>query len=209
VRTNAGERAISATDVLAATGRVPNTSDIGLDVVGVALDERGYIAVNERLETSAPDVWALGECAGSPQFTHIAGDDYRVVRDNLRGGNRTTRGRQVPSCMFIDPPLARVGLNEVQAHASGVPVRVARLPVQQILRTETTGETRGFMKALVHAQRDDILGFTMFGADAGEVLAAVQVAMLAKLPFTSLRDAVLTHPTMAEGLGTLFENVSG
>ena len=209
VRTNAGERAISATDVLAATGRVPNTSDIGLDVVGVALDERGYIAVNERLETSAPDVWALGECAGSPQFTHVAGDDYRVVRDNLRGGNRTTRGRQVPSCMFIDPPLARVGLNEVQAHASGVPVRVARLPVQQILRTETTGETRGFMKALVHAQRDDILGFTMFGADAGEVLAAVQVAMLAKLPFTSLRDAVLTHPTMAEGLGTLFENVSG
>jgi pyruvate/2-oxoglutarate dehydrogenase complex dihydrolipoamide dehydrogenase (E3) component len=165
--------------------------------------------VNERLETSAPDVWALGECAGSPQFTHVAGDDYRVVRDNLRGGNRTTRGRQVPSCMFIDPPLARVGLNEVQAHASGVPVRVARLPVQQILRTETTGETRGFMKALVHAQRDDILGFTMFGADAGEVLAAVQVAMLAKLPFTSLRDAVLTHPTMAEGLGTLFENVSG
>jgi pyruvate/2-oxoglutarate dehydrogenase complex dihydrolipoamide dehydrogenase (E3) component len=208
VRTNAGERAIAATDVLAAMGRLPNTSDIGLDVAGVALDRRGYIAVNERLETSAPDVWALGECAGSPQFTHIAGDDYRVVRDNLRGGNRSTRGRQVPFCVFIDPPLARVGLSEVEARGSGVPVRVATLPVQQILRTETTGETRGFMKALVHAQRDDILGFTMFGADAGEVMAVVQTAMLAKLPFTSLRDAVLTHPTMAEGLNALFETVS-
>jgi pyruvate/2-oxoglutarate dehydrogenase complex dihydrolipoamide dehydrogenase (E3) component len=109
--------------------------------------------------------------------------------------------------VFVDPPLARVGLNEVQARSSGVPVRVATLPVQQILRTETTGETRGFMKALVHAQRDDILGFTMFGADAGEVMAVVQTAMLARLPFTSLRDAVLTHPTMAEGLGALFESV--
>ena len=207
VRTNAGERAIAATDVLAAMGRLPNTTDIGLDVAGVALDRRGYIAVNERLETSAPDVWALGECAGSPQFTHIAGDDYRVVRDNLRGGNRSTRGRQVPSCVFLDPPLARIGLNEVQARDSGVPVRVATLPVQQILRTETTGETRGFMKALVHAQRDDILGFTMFGADAGEVMAVVQTAMLAGMPYTGLRDAILAHPTMAEGLGGLFSNV--
>ncbi len=209
VRTKAAERAIAATDVLVATGRLPNTGDIGLDIAGVALDERGYIAVNERLETGAPDVWALGECAGSPQFTHIAGDDYRIVRDNLRGGNRSTRGRQVPSCMFLDPPVARIGLNEVEARRSGVPVRVATLPVQQILRTETTGETRGFMKALVHAQRDDILGFTMFGADAGEVMAVVQTAMLARLPFTSLRDAVLAHPTMAEGLNALFENVSG
>jgi pyruvate/2-oxoglutarate dehydrogenase complex dihydrolipoamide dehydrogenase (E3) component len=209
VRTGAGERALPATDILVATGRVPNTDGIGFDVAGVKLDGRGYIAVNERLETSAPNVWAMGECAGSPQFTHIAGDDFRIVRDNLRGGSRTTRGRQVPSCVFIDPPLARIGLNEVEARSGGVPVRVAKLPVREILRTATTGETRGFMKALVHAKRDDIVGFTMFGAEAGEVMAAVQIAMLAGLPFPTLRDAVLTHPTMAEGLGTLFERVAG
>jgi pyruvate/2-oxoglutarate dehydrogenase complex dihydrolipoamide dehydrogenase (E3) component len=207
VRTGDRERAIQATDILVATGRTPNTDGIGLDVAGISLDRRGYIAVNDRLEASAPDVWAMGECAGSPQFTHIAGDDFRIVRDNLRGGKRSTCGRQVPSCVFIDPPLARLGLNEVEARSSGVPVRVAKLPVAAILRTETTGETRGFLKAVVHAQRDDILGFTMFGADAGEVMAVVQIAMLAGLPFTRLRDAVLAHPTMAEGLGTLFEGV--
>jgi pyruvate/2-oxoglutarate dehydrogenase complex dihydrolipoamide dehydrogenase (E3) component len=208
VRTRGGERAISASDVLAATGRTPNTAGIGLDVAGVALDQRGFIAVNERLETSAPGVWALGECAGSPQFTHVAVDDFRVVRANLDGGNRTTRGRLVPFCVFTDPPLARVGLNEVEARRRGVATRVSTLPVREILRTRTTGQTRGFMKALVHAQRGDILGFTMFGADAGEVMAVVQTAMLAGLPYTGLRDAILTHPTMAEGLGPLFEGLA-
>jgi pyruvate/2-oxoglutarate dehydrogenase complex dihydrolipoamide dehydrogenase (E3) component len=207
VRTSSGERTVAATDILAATGRLPNTNDIGLDAAGVVIDERGYIAVNDRLETSVPGIWAMGECAGSPQFTHIAGDDFRVVRENLRGGSRTTRGRQVPSCVFIDPPLARVGLNEVEARRRGVPVRLATLPAQAILRTETTGETRGFLKALVHAQRDDIVGFTMLGADAGEVMAVVQMAMLAGMPYTKVRDAVLAHPTMAEGLGALFERV--
>ncbi len=207
LRTSDGERAITATDILAATGRAPNTDGIGLDVAGVELDARGYIVVNERLETSAPNVWAIGECAGSPQFTHMSKDDWRVIRANLDGGNRTTRGRQVPFCVFTDPPLARVGLNEVEAHRSGIPVRVATLPVKEVLRTWTTGETRGFMKALVHAQRDDILGFTMFGADAGEVMTVVQTAMLGGMPYTSLRDAVLTHPTMAEGLGGLFARI--
>ena len=188
---------------------MPNTTGIGLDVAGVELDGRGYIAVNDRLETTAKDVWALGECAGSPQFTHIAADDFRIVRDNLSGGNRTTRGRLVPFCMFTDPPLARVGLNEVEARRRGVSVRVATLPLDEVLRTHTTGETRGFMKALVHGQRDDILGFAMFGADAGEVMAVVQMAMMAGMPFTAVREAVLTHPTMAEGLGTLFEQVAG
>jgi pyruvate/2-oxoglutarate dehydrogenase complex dihydrolipoamide dehydrogenase (E3) component len=204
LRTSDGDRTIAATDILAATGRTPNTTGIGLDVAGVELDERGYIAVNERLETSAPEVWAIGECAGSPQFTHVSNDDFRVIRDNLAGGNRTTRDRLVPFCVFTDPPLARVGLNELEARARGVTARIATLPVQAILRTRTTGETRGFMKALVGAQRDDILGFTMFGAEAGEVMAVVQTAMLSGLPFTGLRDAILTHPTMAEGLGTLF-----
>jgi pyruvate/2-oxoglutarate dehydrogenase complex dihydrolipoamide dehydrogenase (E3) component len=207
VRTAAGERAISATDVLAAMGRTPNTSGIGLDVAGVELDARGYIAVNERLETSAREVWAIGECAGSPQFTHISEDDFRVIRDNLAGGSRTTRGRMVPFCIFTDPPLARVGTNEVEARKSGVAARVARLPVREVLRTRSTGETRGFMKALVDPHRDDILGFTMFGAGAGEVMAVVQTAMMAGLPFTRLRDAIFTHPTMSEGLGALFSNV--
>jgi pyruvate/2-oxoglutarate dehydrogenase complex dihydrolipoamide dehydrogenase (E3) component len=171
LRGSDGERTVAASEVLAASGRVPNTTGIGLDVAGVELDGLGYIAVNDRLETTAKDVWALGECAGSPQFTHIAGDDFRIVRDNLSGGNRTTRGRLVPFCMFTDPPLARVGLNEVEARRRGMPVRVATLPLDEVLRTHTTGETRGFMKALVHAQRDDILGFAMFGADAGEVMA--------------------------------------
>jgi pyruvate/2-oxoglutarate dehydrogenase complex dihydrolipoamide dehydrogenase (E3) component len=208
VRTSAGERRITGTDVLAAMGRTPNTTRIGLDVAGVELDARGYIAVNDRLETSAPDVWAIGECAGSPQFTHVSVDDFHVIRDNLAGGNRSTRGRLVPFCVFTDPPLARVGLNELEARRHGVAVRVATLPVKAILRTWTTGETRGFMKALVAAQSEDVLGFTMFGADAGEVMAVVQAAMLGKVPFTTLRDAILTHPTMAEGLGALFEQVA-
>jgi pyruvate/2-oxoglutarate dehydrogenase complex dihydrolipoamide dehydrogenase (E3) component len=207
VRTSDGERVIAASDLLAATGRTPNTTGIGLDVAGVDLDARGYIAVNERLETSAPEVWAIGECAGSPQFTHISSDDFRVIRDNLAGKHRTTRGRLVPFCVFTDPPLARVGLNEVEARRSGVPVRVAMLPVEEILRTRTTGETRGFMKALVDARRDDILGFTMLGAEAGEVMAVVQTAMMAGLPYSTLRDAIFTHPTMAEGLNDLFGNV--
>jgi pyruvate/2-oxoglutarate dehydrogenase complex dihydrolipoamide dehydrogenase (E3) component len=209
VRTSGGERTITASHVLAATGRAPNTTGIGLDVAGVELDARGYISVNERLETSAPDVWAIGECAGSPQFTHISVDDFRVIRDNLDGGNRTTRGRLVPFCVFTDPPLARVGMNELEARRIGAPARVATLPVQAVLRTRTTGETRGFMKALVDATRDDILGFTMFGADAGEVMAVVQTAMLGGLPFTKLREAIFAHPTMAEGLGELFGQVGG
>jgi pyruvate/2-oxoglutarate dehydrogenase complex dihydrolipoamide dehydrogenase (E3) component len=209
VRTSGGERTVVASDLLAAMGRTPNTAGIGLDVAGVELDGRGYIAVNERLETSAPDVWAIGECAGSPQFTHVSEDDFRVIRDNLEGKPHTTRGRVVPFCVFTDPPLARVGLNEAEARRRGMAVRVVTMPVQEVLRTWSTGETRGFMKALVDARSDQILGFAMFGADAGEVMAVVQTAMLAGLPFTGLRDAVLTHPTMAEGLGPLFGRVSG
>jgi pyruvate/2-oxoglutarate dehydrogenase complex dihydrolipoamide dehydrogenase (E3) component len=204
VHADGQERAIEASDVLAALGRTPNTDGIGLDLAGVDLDPRGYIAVNDRLETSAPEVWALGECAGSPQFTHVSFDDFRVVRDNLLGRNRSTRGRLIPFSLFTDPPLARVGLNETEAHRRGVAVRIAALPIQDVLRTHTTGETRGFMKALIHGQRDDILGFTMFGAEAGEVASVVQTAMSAGLPYTSLRDSILAHPTMAEGLNVLF-----
>jgi pyruvate/2-oxoglutarate dehydrogenase complex dihydrolipoamide dehydrogenase (E3) component len=207
VRTPQGERVIEGSDVLVATGRTPNTAGIGLDTAGVRLDGRGYVQVNDRLEATAPNVWAIGECAGSPQFTHVSEDDFAVIRDNLAGGNRTTRDRLIPFCLFTDPQLARVGLSETEARRRGVAVRVATLPVTAVLRTWTTGEARGFMKALVDARSDRILGFTMFGSEAGEVMAAVQTAMLAGMPYTGLRDAILTHPTMAEGLRSLFAEV--
>ncbi len=202
-----GERTIEASDILVAAGRTPNTHGIGLDLAGVALDARGYIAVNERLETSAADVWAIGEAAGSPQFTHVSFDDFRIVRANLTGGSGTARDRLVPYCMFTDPPLGRVGLSETEARRQGIAVRVARLPIVNVLRSRTMSETRGFMKALVAADGDRILGFTMLGAEAGEVMAVVQTAMLASMPYTGLRDAIIAHPTMAEGLGPLFANV--
>jgi len=207
LRTPSGERLIEGSDILVAAGRVPNTAGIGLEQSGVDLDGHGYIRVNERLETTAPNVWAIGECAGSPQFTHVSIDDFRIIRDNLAGGNRSTRHRLVPYCMFTDPPLARVGLSESEAQGRGVSVRVARLPMSGVRRTATTDETQGFMKVLVGDGDDLILGFTMIGAEAGEVMAAVQTAMLADLPYPRLRDAILAHPTMAEGLDALFSNV--
>jgi pyruvate/2-oxoglutarate dehydrogenase complex dihydrolipoamide dehydrogenase (E3) component len=207
VRTGAGEQRIEGSDLLVAIGRVPNTADIGLEQAGIALDAGGYIRVNERLETSAPGVWALGECAGSPQFTHASIDDFRIVRDNLAGGNRSTRNRLIPRVLFTDPPLAHVGLSEGEAQRLGIAVRVARLPMNNVLRTETTEETEGFMKVLVGSD-DRILGFTMIGSEAGEVIAVVQTAMLADLPYPRLRDAVIAHLTMAEGLGPLLSNVT-
>ena len=207
MRTPTGDQTLEGSDILVATGRTPNTAGIGLDLAGVMLDARGFIAVNDRLETSAPDVWAIGECAGSPQFTHVVFDDFRVVRDNLAGGNRTTRDRLVPYCMFTDPPLARVGLSEGEARHQSVAVRVAKLPIAAVLRSRTISETRGFMKGLVEARGDRILGFAMIGAEAGEVAAVVQTAMLAGMPYTGLRDAIITHPTMAEGLVALFSNI--
>jgi len=207
VRTSSGEQTIEGSDILVAAGRVPNTAGIGLEAAGVELDARGYIRVNERLETTAPDVWAIGECAGSPQFTHVSDDDFRIIRDNLAGGKRSTRDRLVPYCVFTDPPLAHVGLSEGEAERQGITTRVARLPMKGVRRTATTDETQGFMKVLVGGSDDRILGFTMIGAEAGEVMAVVQTAMLADLPYSRLRDAVIAHPTMAEGLGPLFSSV--
>jgi pyruvate/2-oxoglutarate dehydrogenase complex dihydrolipoamide dehydrogenase (E3) component len=207
VRTAAGMREIEGSDILVAAGRAPNTAGIGLEVAGVTLDDRGYIRVNDRLETIAPDVWAVGDCAGSPQFTHVAEDDFRIIRDNLAGGQRSTSGRLVPYCVFTEPPLAHVGLSENDAQRQGIAVRVAKLSTGAVLRTFTHGERAGFMKALIGGSDDRILGFTMIGAEAGEVMAAVQTAMLAGMSYQGLRDAVLAHPTMAEGLGSLFANM--
>lgn len=203
----AGAFTLDASDILVAVGRTPNTAGIGLERAGVELDERGYIVVNDRLETRAPDVWAIGECAGSPQFTHASFDDFRVIRDNLAGGARSTRDRLMPYCMFTDPQLARVGLSEGEAKRQGIAVRTSTLPITAVMRAWTLAETRGFMKAVVAADSDRILGFTMFGAEASEVMAAVQTAMLAGMPYTGLRDAIIAHPTMAEGLGGLFARI--
>jgi pyruvate/2-oxoglutarate dehydrogenase complex dihydrolipoamide dehydrogenase (E3) component len=204
LQTPAGERILAGSHILVATGRTPNTAGIGLDVAGVQLDAPGYIKVNDRLETTAPQVWAIGECAGSPQFTHVSEDDFRIIRDNLAGGRRSTRDRLIPYCLFTDPPLARVGLSETEARQRGIAVRVAKMPIGHVLRTWTTGENAGFMKVLVEAAGDRILGFTMIGPEAGEVMAAVQTAILGGLSPTVFRDAILAHPTMAEGLSGLF-----
>jgi pyruvate/2-oxoglutarate dehydrogenase complex dihydrolipoamide dehydrogenase (E3) component len=199
---------IEGTHLLAAGGRTPNTDGIGLELAGVEVNARGQVKVNERLQTTAADVWAVGDCAGSPHFTHVAYDDFRVVRDNITGGNRVTTGRQLPFCLFTDPELARVGLSEREAQERGIPYRLAKIPMENVLRTRTLSETRGFLKALV-ATDDRILGFTAFGVEAGEVMAVVQLAMATGMTYIGLRDAILTHPTIAEGLTVLFSAVSG
>src|SRR3984885_143441 len=198
---------VEGSHLLVATGRLPNTKGIGLELAGIRTTKKGFIEVNERLETSAPAVWALGDCAGSPFFTHISFDDFRIVRDNLGGANRTTTGRQVPSCLFTDPELARVGLDESQAKRQGIPYRLAKIPMAAVLRTRTMAETRGFLKALVSAADDQILGFTGFGVGAGETMATIQLAMRTGTPYTVVRDMTITHPTLAEGLVPLFSSV--
>ena len=207
VKTPHDERIVEGTDLLIAVGRTPNTDGLGLEQAGIEVDARGYIVVDDRLETTARGVWAVGDCAGSPQFTHVAFDDFRVAHVTINGGNRSARDRLVPYCMFTDPMLARVGLDEAEAKASGVGYRLATLPMSAVLRTRTLSAPRGFMKMLIDAHSDRILGFTAFGAEASELLAAVQTAMLGQLPFTTLRDALFTHPTAAEGLTVLLANV--
>ncbi|MGD0119377.1 MAG: FAD-dependent oxidoreductase [Candidatus Binatus sp.] len=202
-----GDRIVEGTDLLVSVGRTPNTKGIGLEQVGVELDAHGYIKVNHRLETTASDVWAMGDCAGSPQFTHVAYHDFRVVRDNLKGGNRSTKDRIVPFCMFTDPELARVGRNEIEAKRDGIEYRVAKLPMANVLRTHTIAEPRGFMKMLIGKESDEIVGFTAFGIEASELMAAVQTAMVGQLPFTALRDAIFAHPTMSEALVYLLGQV--
>ena len=208
VEQNGIEKVMKGTHLLVATGRTPNTEGLGLEVAGVELTDRGYIKVNERLQTTAPGVWAIGEIAGSPQFTHISIDDFRVVHSNLTGGNRVTTGRQVPFCLFTDPELARIGLSETEAEAHGISYRLFKVPMDTNLRARTLSETRGFVKALVEGDGDRILGFTAFAVGAGDIMPVVQIAMIAGLPYTALRDAVLTHPTLAEGLIPLFSSVA-
>jgi pyruvate/2-oxoglutarate dehydrogenase complex dihydrolipoamide dehydrogenase (E3) component len=201
---NGAEKSLEGTHLLIAAGRIPNTKDIGLELAGVELTDKGYIKVNERLQTTAPGVWAVGEVAGSPHFTHISEDDFRVVRDNLTGGNHVTTGRQVPFCLFTDPEFARVGMNEKEARAKGIAYRLFKVPMAAVLRARSLMETRGFLKCLVERDSDLILGFSAFGVGAGEIMGCVQIAMLGGMPYTTLREAILAHPTIPEGLLSLF-----
>jgi pyruvate/2-oxoglutarate dehydrogenase complex dihydrolipoamide dehydrogenase (E3) component len=203
VRSGSATSTLEASDILVAAGRTPNTERLDVAKAGVELDARGYIRVNERLETTAKDVWATGDCAGSPQFTHVGFDDFRVVHANLNGGNRTTKDRLIPYCLFTDPELAHVGLGESEAAAKHIPYRLAKIPMALVLRTRTLSETRGFAKALI-GEDNRILGFTAFGAEASEMMAVVQTAMVGGMPYTTLRDTIYTHPTTAEGLIGLF-----
>jgi pyruvate/2-oxoglutarate dehydrogenase complex dihydrolipoamide dehydrogenase (E3) component len=195
---------VEGSDILVAVGRTPNTTGIGLEKAGVEVTEKGHIRVNDRLETTAPNVWAMGECAGSPYFTHVSRDDFEIVRENLNGGHRTTRDRLVPYCVFIDPELGRVGLNESEARERGIDYRIASVPVAAAFRSWTISERRGFMKTLIDTHSDRILGFTAFGPEAGELISTVQLAMLTGQPYTLLRDTMYAHPTMTEGLKELF-----
>ena len=206
IEQNGDERTLKGSHLLVAAGRTPNTEGLGLELAGVELTNRGYIKVNDRLQTTAPGVWAIGEVAGSPQFTHISVDDFRVVHDNLNGVRHVTTGRGVPYCLVTDPELARIGLNENAARAQGIPYRLFKAPMESNLRAHTLSETRGFLKALVDADSDRILGFTALGVGAAEIMTSVQIAMNAGLPYTALRDAILTHPTLVEGLIPLFSS---
>jgi pyruvate/2-oxoglutarate dehydrogenase complex dihydrolipoamide dehydrogenase (E3) component len=204
IERNGTEEVLEGTHLLVATGRIPNTKDLGLERAGVDVTDRGYVKVNERLQTTAPGVWAVGEVAGSPQYTHISEDDFRVFRDNVTGGKNVTTGRLVPFCLYTDPEFARVGLSEKEVRALGVAYRLFKAPMASVLRARAMVETRGFLKALVAKNSDHILGFTGFGAGAGEVMSAVHIAMVGGLPYTSLRDTAIAHPTLVEGLHSLF-----
>ena len=207
VKVKGESRSLEGTHLLVATGRKPNTERLNLQAAGVATDERGYIAVNGELETSVPGVYAIGDVKGGPAFTHISYDDYRVLKSNLlEGGNRTVAGRLLPYCVFIDPQLGRVGLSEREARAQGKKVRIARLPMTSVARAMETGRSRGFMKALVDPQTDEILGAAILGDNGGEVMSMIQIAMMGRLKYSALQSGVLAHPLLAESLNNLFSN---
>jgi len=201
---------VSGSHLLVAGGRVPNTQDVGLEGVGVELSPTGHVKVNEYLQTSVPGTFAVGDCAGSPYFTHIGVDDFRIVCGFLSSATptRSSKSRQVPYTLYTSPELAHVGLSEDDAMKKGVAYRLATLPMAEFLRTRTMDATQGFAKALISATDDTILGFTALGPRAGELLPVVQLAMVHGLPYTSLSGLIITHPTMSEGLGSLFESVA-
>ncbi|MGH2592776.1 MAG: mercuric reductase [Anaerolineae bacterium] len=205
VRTPGGEQTLNGSHLLLSAGRVPNTEALNLAAAGVTTDKRGFIPVNARLETNVPGVYAIGDVNGGPAFTHISYDDFRILRTNLlEGGNATTTNRLVPYTVFIDPQLGRVGLNEQEADALGINHCVGKMPMNYVARALEVDESRGFMKVIVDADTDQILGFTALGIEGGEIMSMVEIAMAGKAPYTTLRDAVFAHPTLAESLNNLF-----
>ena len=199
------ERTFAGSHVLAATGRVPNSDTLNVSAAGIATDARGFLQVNARLETNVAGIYALGDIKGGPAFTHISYDDYRIVRTNfLENGNASTEGRLVPYTVFIDPQLGRVGLTETEARARDLKTRVAKMPMSYVARALEVDETRGFLKAIVDAGSGQILGAAVLGLEGGEVMSMLELAMMGKLPFTTLRDGVFSHPSLSESLNNLF-----
>ncbi len=208
VGTLEGEGTLEGSHLLVAAGRPPNTDRLNLEAAGVETDERGFIRVNERLETGVEGIWALGDVKGGPAFTHISYDDFRIVKTNLlEGGDATITDRMVPYTVFIDPQLGRVGLSEEEAREQGRDVRVARMPMKHVARALEVDEPRGMMKAVVDADTRRILGCAVLGVEGGEVAAMIQIAMMGRVPYTTLRDAVFAHPTLAESLNNLFATI--
>jgi pyruvate/2-oxoglutarate dehydrogenase complex dihydrolipoamide dehydrogenase (E3) component len=208
IRTLEGERTQEGSHLLVAAGRQPNTDRLNLEAAGVETDKRGFIKVNERLETNVEGVWALGDVKGGPAFTHISYDDFRIIKTNLLdGGDATIADRMVPYTVFIDPQLGRVGLSEQEAREQGLNIRVARMPMSHVARALEVDEPRGVMKAVVDADTLQILGCAVLGIEGGEVMAMIQIAMMGKVPYTALRDAIFTHPTLAESLNNLFATI--
>ena len=200
---NSGE--VSGSHLLVAVGRVPNADRLNLQAAGVETDKAGFIKVNSKLETNVPGICAIGDVKGGPAFTHISYDDFRILRENwLNGGSATIDGRLVPNCVFIDPQLATVGLTETEAQARKLDYRVAKLPMNNVARAVETSETRGFMKAVVDAKTQQILGCTILGIEGGEIMSMLQIAMIGKVPYTAIKEAVFAHPTLAESLNNLF-----
>jgi pyruvate/2-oxoglutarate dehydrogenase complex dihydrolipoamide dehydrogenase (E3) component len=205
VRTKTGERTLTGSHLLVSAGRVPNTDRLNLAAAGVEIDKKGFVKVNEKLETNVPGIYALGDVKGGPAFTHISYDDYRIIRDNLlKKGNGAMTNRFVPNTVFIDPQLGRVGLTEAEARAQNRNIRVAKIPMSYVARALEMDESRGFMKAIVDADTKQILGCAILGIEGGELMAMLQIAMMGKVPYPVLKDAIFAHPTLAEGLNTLF-----
>jgi pyruvate/2-oxoglutarate dehydrogenase complex dihydrolipoamide dehydrogenase (E3) component len=210
VKTPEGARTLNGSHLLVATGRVPNTEALELEAAGIATDEHGFVQVNEFLETSVDGVYALGDVKGGPAFTHISYDDYRIVKANLLDGqSRSTRGRFVPYIVYIDPQLGRVGLSENEARRLGRNIRVAKMPMTSVARALEMDETRGFMKIVVDAETERILGAAVLGVEGGELMSSIEIAMMGGLKYTALRDATLAHPALAESLNNVFFNWEG
>jgi pyruvate/2-oxoglutarate dehydrogenase complex dihydrolipoamide dehydrogenase (E3) component len=198
-------RIITGTHLLVATGRVPNTERLGVAAAGIATDDRGFIKVNNKLETNVAGVYAIGDIKGGPAFTHISYDDFRILRSNLlQKGSASTDGRLVPYTVFIDPQLGRIGMTEGEAREQQRKIRVAKMPMTYVARALEVAEARGFMKAVVDAETNQILGAAVLGIEGGEIMSQLQLAMMGKLPYTVLREAVFAHPTLAESLNNLF-----